>query len=215
MALIFTPRQTILFIGDSITDGARTRSDPDHLGLTYAGIAAGLVQNLQPDLRLKFYNRGIGGNSVRELAARWDADVIEMKPDWLSISIGINDVWRGVGDKPGNNSVPIEEFKKTYRSLLERTVHALPDCKLILMQTSIIEKDFQSVGNTRLEPYNEFIGELAKQYNAVLVPIRDAFRDMINTWQDYQWVNDGVHTSVEGSVLMALSWCRAVGLQLN
>jgi acyl-CoA thioesterase I len=215
MTLIFKPNQTILFIGDSITDGGRTRTDLNHLGLTYAGFAAGLIQNICPELRLKFYNRGIVGNSVRELASRWDSDVIPLKPDWLSISIGINDVWRGIGDKPGNTSVPLEEFERIYRSILDRTKKELPRCRFILMETSVIEQDFDSEGNRRLEKYNETIGDIAHDYNSILVPVRSAWETMLSLWPDYQWTNDGVHTSAEGSVLMALCWCRAVGLKLK
>jgi len=207
MGLIFAPHATILFIGDSITDGGRTRTDPRHLGLTYAGIAAGMIQTAHPELRLTFYNRGIGGDSVRELAARWDRDVTPLKPDWISVSIGINDVWRTYTNSP--NAVPIGEFTAAYRDLAARA--RAGGARLILMETSIIEQDLNSIGNVRLEPFNAAIRAIAIEHDAVLVRTRDAFRRALAAWPDYQWTNDGVHTSCEGSVLMARAWLQAVG----
>ncbi|MFH1707555.1 MAG: SGNH/GDSL hydrolase family protein [Planctomycetota bacterium] len=207
MALIFKERATILFVGDSITDGGRTRTDPRHLGLTYAGIAAGMIQTAHPELRLQFYNRGIGGDSVRELAARWERDVTPLAADWISISIGINDVWRTYKNSP--NAVPLDEFTATYRRLAAAARAA--GARLILMETSIIEQDFASPGNVRLEPFNAAIRAIAVDHDAVLVRTRDAFRRALAAWPDYQWTNDGIHTSCEGSVLMARAWLYAVG----
>ncbi|PCJ59016.1 MAG: hypothetical protein COA79_11700 [Planctomycetota bacterium] len=206
--MIFNEKDTILFMGDSITDGARTRSDPNHLGLTYVGIAAGMIQNYHPELRLKFYNRGVGGDSIRELKSRWKEDALSLQPDWLSISIGINDVWRNFKNSP--NGIGIEEFKETYHHLIKETKNTLPNCKIILCETSIIWQDLSSEANQALEEYNEFIRQLATDNKLILVRMQDAFRKAITSWPDYQWTNDGVHTSCEGSTTMALAWLKAV-----
>ena len=100
---------------------------------------------------------GIGGNTIRDLDNRWEADVIEQKPDWLSVSIGINDVWRQVDKR--DDGVPVEEFEATYRRLLTRTQEATSS-KLILMETTVIGESPEDEGNQLLKPYNEVIAKL-------------------------------------------------------
>lgn len=222
MALVFSPQQTVLMIGDSITDGCRTREDPDHLGLTYAAIAAGLVQNLHPELRLKFYNRGIAGDSVRELRARWQEDCLDLNPDWVSISVGANDVNRRF--KEGANPVELPEYEETYRSLLDDCRTHNPEVRFILMEPSCVEQDNRpgkavpctaSESRHALMSYVEVVRELADVYGALLVPIRKMWNQTLQTWPEYQWTNDGVHTSCEGSVAMALCWVKAVGMTVG
>ncbi len=81
----------VLFQGDSITDAGRNREDPNDLGRGYALFTAAWFRANHPELNVKFLNRGIGGNTIRDLDARWEADCIELKPTWLSVLVGIND----------------------------------------------------------------------------------------------------------------------------
>ena len=120
--MIFERGQKIVFIGDSITDAGR-RTDPVGNGSGYFNLVRSFVLARYPELELDIVNRGIGGDTVRHLQARWDADVIAEQPDWLSVKIGINDVWRTF-DRGGDGAVPIDEFESIYRELLTRAVDA-------------------------------------------------------------------------------------------
>jgi len=118
--------QKLLFIGDSITDCDRSRPDGEGLfdatGRGYVTIVNALLTSTYPELGIRVVNKGISGNTVRDLKARWETDVIDQKPDWLSIMIGINDVWRQY-DVPFIKDwhVYIDEYEETLRELVRRT----------------------------------------------------------------------------------------------
>ena len=117
--MLFEPGQKILFIGDSITDCDR-RGAAAPYGSGYMRLVRDLLLARYPEYGLKFVNRGISGDTTRDLAARWERDVIAERPDWLAVLIGINDVWRAFG---GNSraAVPLAEYTTTLRRLLDRT----------------------------------------------------------------------------------------------
>ena len=106
--MIFGQGQRIVMIGDSITDCGRRDAFAPY-GNGYVSLVQAFVTARYPELDLAFENRGIGGDTVRHLAARWDDDVIALKPDWLSVKIGINDVWRAFGEK-AHEAVPADEY---------------------------------------------------------------------------------------------------------
>ncbi|MGH2352531.1 MAG: SGNH/GDSL hydrolase family protein [Chloroflexota bacterium] len=134
--MIFTPHQKVLFIGDSITDCGRRAEPHAPYGNGYVHLARAFLLARYPELGLEIVNRGIGGNTVRDLATRWEADVIAEQPDWLSVKIGINDVWRTIANRL-DEAVPLDEYEATYRRLLtqarERT-----NARLILMEPYVI-----------------------------------------------------------------------------
>src|SRR3954454_14215957 len=121
------PGTRVLFQGDSITDGNRGRTaDPNHiLGHGYAFLIAARFGALMPELNLLFVNRGISGNRVTDLAARWQKDTLELRPDLLSILIGINDSTR---------HVPLDEFETTYDRLLAAAVAANPKLRIVICE---------------------------------------------------------------------------------
>src|SRR4051812_30904703 len=99
MTMLLTAHQKILFAGDSITDAGR-RSLAAPYGEGYVSMVRNFVLARYPELGLTFVNRGVAGDTVRDLDARWERDVIAERPDWLAVFIGINDVWRAFGDSP-------------------------------------------------------------------------------------------------------------------
>ncbi len=200
--------QTVVLTGDSITDcGCRGEQAP--LGDGYVSIAAGLTAAQYPERNIRFVNAGAGGDTIRHLAERWDRDVLASRPDWLSISIGINDVWRQI-DK-GGPGVLIEEYAATYRELLERTKAKFSGCGLILMTTGVIGEAPDSEGRRLLGPYNEAIEQLAAKFNAFCVPIYERFAAAIDAGGDRKWTHDGVHPNRDGHALMALTWLETLG----
>lgn len=208
----------VLFIGDSITDADRQREDDRSLGGGYVSYIAAMVDALNPAARATFINRGIGGDRVPDLKARWDRDVIAWQPDWVSVSIGINDVWRAFGPTPEviQQAVPLEVYKTTYDELLAR-VKRETKARLILMETSIINEDAEHPANKMLADYNEAIRGLALRYDAVLVPVYREFMKAImirhgTPWSEDAWTTDGVHPRPRGHMLMAVTWLRAMKL---
>lgn len=140
-SLCFGVGEKIVFIGDSITDcGRRTEQDGPY-GRGYVNLARALLHARYPAHGLRIVNRGIGGNTVRDLAARWREDVLEEEPDWLSVKIGINDVGRLLVGNLADH-VPLDEYEATYRSLLRQTP-AAANGKLILMEPYVIEPPLQ------------------------------------------------------------------------
>lgn len=200
--------QTVVMIGDSITDvGRRDTCAP--LGDGYVRMISGLSAARHPNQQIRFLNMGVSGDTVRHLQARWNQDVLAQRPDWLSIAIGINDVWRQLdGLEPG---VPIDEFAATYRQLLETTRGKLGGCGLILMTTSVMQEDPASQGNQMLKPYNAAIEQLANDFDAFCVPINMVFNAAIRTGGQRQWTTDGVHPNNDGHTLMALTWLATLG----
>lgn len=195
-------------MGDSITDAGR-RTDEDGLGSGYVRLMRNLTVALHPGLQIEWVNRGISGDTVRHLQARWQADALDTRPDWLSISIGVNDVWRQLDKKaPG---VDVETYEQIYRGLLDEAV-AKTRAKLILMEPSIIGEDANSEGNQLLIPYVSCVQRLAVEYNAILVPIHRACLDYVEQRSAPALTRDGVHLEGPGIALFASAWLKAVGL---
>lgn len=136
MTLIFSPHQRILFIGDSITDCGRRNAPHAPYGNGYVHLVRAFLLARYPQLGLEIVNHGISGNTIRDLAGRWETDVIAEQPDWLSVKIGINDVWRAISGRL-DEAVPLEEYRDTLRGLLERT-RERTHTRLILMEPYVI-----------------------------------------------------------------------------
>ena len=145
--MLIHPGDTILFQGDSITDTDRDRTiaEPNlrkALGSGYAGLAAAalLADHATPDEadRLRIFNRGIGGNKVTDLAARWQDDCLAIAPDVLSILIGVNDTWHGIGKGDAGKGVAVPEYERIYRDLLDQARAANADVRLILCEPFVL-----------------------------------------------------------------------------
>ena len=186
-----------LFIGDSITDSGRNQ-DPEGLG-------SGYVRMIKNELErtVQVVNKGVSGNRITDLEKRWQRDVIEANPSVLSISIGINDVWRQL-DHPEMKQVYPHDFKERFEGLLNQT-SKLINTKLVLMEPTIINEDVHSKGNQMLVPYVEIVRRLAINYNAILVPTHTVFLERVKQ-NDVNLTTDGVHMTEAGNKLMANTW---------
>lgn len=192
----------ILLIGDSITDSHRGE-DPEGLGFGYVRLIHDYVLTTYPEKELEIINRGISGNRVIDLEARWEEDVLALNPDYVSISIGINDVWRQL-DRPNIDQVYPEQFERVLNELCEKT-----NARLILMEPTIIEENPTSEGNQKLREYVEIVRKLANKYGAVLVPTHEDFQQYLRSGNTQKLTTDGVHMNSAGNMLMARSWLKA------
>jgi lysophospholipase L1-like esterase len=204
----------ILFQGDSITDAGRNRddnnfNDPGSLGSGYAMLACASLLEKYPELALRIYNKGISGNKVYQLAARWDSDCIALKPDVLSILIGVNDLWHKLN---GEYNGTVDIYRNDYIELLERTKKALPGVKMVICEPFAVP----GVKAVDERWYPEFYGyqkaarEIADMFGAIFVPYQKVFDEAQKHAPGSYWTPDGVHPSLAGAQLMALAWTGAV-----
>lgn len=204
---------TILFQGDSITDAGRDKKNQvanlqKSFGGGYAWMAASNLLVTSPHLNLRIYNRGISGNKVHQLAARWDRDCLDLKPDLLSILIGVNDIWHGLN---GKYQGTVKTYEDDYISLLQRTKKALPDTRIVICEPFVLrcgavnENWFPEFDN-----YRESALKVASQFGAIFVPFQSMFDEAVKYAPAKHWAGDGVHPSSHGSSLMAQFWLNAV-----
>ncbi|MBC7785808.1 MAG: SGNH/GDSL hydrolase family protein [Burkholderiales bacterium] len=204
---LFTSKARILFQGDSITDGNRGRSaDPNHiLGHGYAFIIAAQYGAALPERQLTFMNRGISGNTVSDLAKRWQKETIDLKPDVLSILIGVNDL--------GKN-VPADEYEKQYDALLTQTTAAVPNTRLVLCEPfglpSGKKKEEWAAYYPELQKRQAIVAKLAVKHRAILVPLQKPFEEASKNVPAEYWIWDGVHPTYSGHQLIADAWVKAV-----
>ncbi|TRZ38968.1 hydrolase [Niallia circulans] len=196
----------LLFIGDSITEAGRYE-DPEQIGNSYVRYVRDFLAINKPEILPQIINKGIGGNRVPDLAERWKQDVLDLKPDYVSISIGINDVWRQL-DSPQQEAMSHDHFKAIYADLIEQ-VHTHTSAKVILMEPTVIQEDVNAQGNKLLKPYVAAIQELAAESNSLLVPTHQAFIAYLNTPDCQVLTTDGVHMNTIGNMLMAQTWLQA------
>ncbi|MGN6725374.1 MAG: SGNH/GDSL hydrolase family protein [Tepidisphaeraceae bacterium] len=202
---VFPVRSTILFQGDSITDGNRGRSlDPNHiLGHSYVFIIAAKCGAEAPDRAYNFLNRGISGNTVADLAKRWQKDTLDLKPAVLSILIGVNDL---------NKGVSAEDYRRQYTALLEETLKALPNVKLILGEPFGLpvgkKKEGWEAYRKQLEERQKIVADLGEKFHAPVVHFQQVFDAAVQRAPADYWIWDGVHPTYRGHQLMADEWVR-------
>lgn len=204
----------VLFQGDSITDAGRKKdnaeaNNPSALGSGYAMLAASDLLYKYADKNLKVYNRGISGNKVYQLADRWQKDCLDLKPNVLSILIGVNDFWHTLTN---NYKGTIETYRNDFTSLLNRTKQSLPDVKLIIGEPFAVP-GIKAVDEKWFPAFNDYrtaAREIANQFNAVFIPYQSIFDKAQQQAPGVYWTHDGVHPSLAGAHLMAHAWMDAV-----
>ena len=209
--MIFEHGQRIVFIGDSITDCGRRDANAPY-GNGYMSLVRAFVTARYPELGLHWENRGIGGDTVRHLKARWDEDVIALNPDWLSVKIGINDVWRKYGQKP-EEAVPVEEYEATLRELIQRAVDET-GCRLIIAEPYVIEKDPSDPQLVETLRMAQIARRLANEFNAINVRTQEAFDTALQHSEPGDWAADRIHPNLAGHAVIAQAFLRAISFEL-
>lgn len=212
--MLFRRGDKVLFIGDSITDCGRARPVGEGLfealGTSYAADVAAQFTAMRPEMRIRFVNMGISGNQVRDLRARWQTDVFDLKPDWVSVLIGINDVWRQF-DSPLQPEAHVgpEEYQKTYDALIRET---LPKVKgMVLMAPYIMEPNQNDPMRARMDEYGAIVRALAQKYGQTFVDLQAAWDALFEHMHPYNIAWDRIHPNRVGHVYIANQFLRAVG----
>jgi lysophospholipase L1-like esterase len=197
----------VLFQGDSITDAGRSRTNEAELGAGYAGLIAAWFSAAFPEKQVKFLNRGISGNRAKDLLARWQKDCLDLKPTWVSVLIGINDTWRRY-DR--NDPTPVEAYERDYREILRQTKETL-HARLIICEPFLLPVPEDRVAwREDLDPKIAAARRLAREFNAIYVPLDGVFAAASTRRECAFWAPDGVHPTRPGHALIAQAWLRAV-----
>lgn len=212
--MLIQPNSKLLFIGDSITDCDRERpiGEGNGLGNGYVSLVNALLNSTYPQHRIRILNVGTSGNTVRDLDARWQTDVLDLSPDWLSIMIGINDVWRQF-DSPLQTEyhVSLEEYKSTLERLVQTTKPQLKG--LILMTPYFIEPNQSDAMRAMMDRYGNVVRGRAEKYQAVFVDTQSAFDAVLKTTHPMSIAWDRVHPNLTGHMILAQAFLDAVGYE--
>lgn len=235
LPIVALTKTRILFIGDSITDGAwgnsggsskpsseRNLWDLNHIyGHGYVYLCAAYYQARYPSKDYIFYNRGISGNTLSDLEKRWTEDVIKLQPDILSILIGTNDI--NVFMKEDKEDFDFEDWEKRYRQLLDATLKINPCIKLVLCAPFVAntgkmrESTNYQLRERLVENCATIVKKIAEDYKAIYLPFNCLFRDVIQKTPDLQksyWIWDGIHPTAAGHKLMSDMWIKRVNRYL-
>ena len=211
---VLRPKSTVVLIGDSITDGGRARTGRDYnhtMGQSYAFLIAGMLGDQLAERNLTFINRGISGNTVPDLQARWKADVLDLKPDFLSILVGVNDTFFQKGAEE-----TVEQYEQGYDKLLGDTLAALPGVKIVLGQPFLLPvgkfKDNYATSLAKLKERQAVVDRLAAKYHLPVIRYQETFDAACRRAPADHWSWDGVHPHYAGHALMAREWMKTVSL---
>ena len=204
---------TLLFQGAAITDmkWGRNESDRNHyLGHSYVFLIASRLHTDMPAAELNFLNRGVSGHTVGDLKNRWKKDALDLKPDVLSILVGVNDVGRAVRS---NSTVDTTAFEADYRSLLEQSRQANPKLKIVLIEPFVLPvtrlKEAWQAWRGQVDRLRPIVAKLAEAHSAILLKAQDIFDQAAQRTDPAHWIWDGVHPLPQGHELIARNWIES------
>lgn len=216
--MILQKGEKLLFIGDSVTDCERSEPDGEGLfgalGKGYVSFIDGLLRAVYPELGIRVVNKGINGNTVRDLKARWQTDVIDQKPDWLSIMIGINDVWRQY-DTPfiRESHVYLEEYEEILSELVRKTKSLVKG--LVLMTPFYLEPNDKDPMRHSMDQYGNAVKKIAKVNDCILVDTQEAFNPILKELYPASIAWDRVHPDAAGHMILARAFLEKIGFDWN
>jgi len=205
--------QTLLFVGDSITDCGR-RAEHAPLGQGYVMLVRQYLTLRYPDRKINIINKGIGGNTVVDLRQRWQDDVLRHKPDFLSIKVGINDLSRTMRNNP--EAVPPTLYRQAYEAILQRTRKALPDCRLLLIDPFYISTEnspdsFRTSVLKLIPEYLDVVEKLSRQFDTLHVRTHKLFAGLLKHHDPDTFCPEPVHPNLTGHMVIADAVYEALG----
>ncbi len=201
--------KTFLFQGDSITDADRNREKEDGLGLGYPNLVAAEIGCKKPG-EFKFINKGISGDRSTSVYARMYTDIVNLSPDYMSILIGVNDIWHGVS---GNNGVSPKRYEQILTMLFEDVLEKLPNIKIAVLEPFVLkgpatETEWEKF-DTGVSAVAKIAKETAEKFGFIFVPLQDKFDELCKTAPAQCWLADGVHPTPAGHEVIAKELIKA------
>ena len=191
-----------LFQGDSITDADRRRDNDSNYGYGYPNLFAAEVLKNRP-FEFDFINKGISGDRIVDVYARIKMDIINLKPDYMSILIGVNDVWHELNE---GNGVAADKFEKIYDMLIGEILEELPDIKIMLLEPFVLKgcgtERYYDAFREDVIKHAEAVKRIAEKYNLKFVPLQAKFDEAAAGGNDTYWLVDGVHPTPAGHCLI-------------
>lgn len=204
-----TKMKRILFQGDSITDVKRMRENDNFRGMGYPTLVSARLGFEHPE-QYEFINRGVSGDRVVDLLARMRRDILNIKPDVMSILIGVNDVWH---EFPGKDGVPADLYEAVYDMLIREVKAVLPKIKIMILEPFVLKgsgtQENWDVFRSEVEERSKKAKKIAEKYDLTFVPLMKKFDDLQNIAPAAYWLMDGVHPTAAGHELIAREWVKA------
>jgi lysophospholipase L1-like esterase len=201
--------KTILFQGDSITDAFRNREDDIFHGSGYPAMVSGQL-GLEFPSEYTFLNRGISGNRIIDVYARIKSDIINLKPDYMSLLIGVNDVWHELLIQNGIDAI---KYEKLYNLLIEELLESLPNLKLIILEPFVLSgtatEGNWDIFNLEVRKRANISMKIAEKFNMPFVSLQDKFDEAVKSTSASYWLHDGVHPTASGHALITKEWIHA------
>lgn len=214
---MFLPENSkLVMVGDSITDCERQRpvgeGFPGALGNGYVNLVASLLDSAYPERNIRTINMGVTGNTVKDLKARWQMDVLDLVPDWVCMMIGINDVWRHFGSQYNKERATSEqEYRETLEALLDDT---LPHVKgMVLMSPYLIEPNVEEPMRALMDRFGCIMMETANKYGTVFVDTQAAFNGLLKYCHPVSLSFDRIHPNMTGHMLLARAFLNGIGFK--
>ncbi|MBC8102277.1 MAG: SGNH/GDSL hydrolase family protein [Cytophagales bacterium] len=199
------PNQTLVCLGDSITQNS----------VGYCPMIAALIAASYPDRNIRVVNAGIGGNKIPDLLARLDRDVLSHRPDWVTVSVGINDVWHGLNDG-GKSGVPLGTYREGLAELTDRLVAS--GANVVLLPPTVIGEDLSSAGNVALRDYRAAVHAIAASRGLLIAPTDTdldtalvANLPTVGGEPGKTLTSDGVHLRPAGDAVLAAAVLKTLG----
>lgn len=201
--------KTILFQGDSITDAGRSTQDDTNLGFGYPTLVSSEL-SLDYVNQYRMLNRGVSGDRIIDLYARIKADIINLKPDIMSILIGVNDIGREIYE---HNGMDADKSSRVYSMLIEEIKEALPDIKIMILEPFLLKgaatKMYWEVFQSGVSERAEIAKETAEEYGLPFIPLQNQFDEAAELTSGEYWLWDGIHPTAAGHEMIKREWVKA------
>jgi lysophospholipase L1-like esterase len=206
------PNTTVLFQGDSITEAGRDHTRDNNLGTRYAMMVANYFATEFAEKKVRFLNRGVAADKIRDLKNRWQKDCIDLEPDIVSILVGINDV---VGGHFWKSPTSTKSFEEDYRAILEQT-QDVSKAKIVLVNPFMVFMTKQQViYKIILNQKIDVVKKLSEEFKTLLVPLDKIFDEATRGKKPTYYSEDGIHPTTTGHSLIAESWIKSVNGRFN
>lgn len=213
--MLLEENSNLVFAGDSVTDCGRDyQADPagwGSFGDGYVSLINAALVAFYPDYHIMVANEGVSGDDIVKMSRRWQTDVLDLKPDYLSIMIGINDVWRFFDStfQHRKDLVDLSTYRQTYQHLIDITQDQVK--KIIIMSPFMFEPNHKDPMRAQVDLYRKAAAEIAQKNDLIYIDVQKQIDHFLTIETSYALTSDRVHPNLQGHMLVANTWLNAIG----